>query len=374
MTNTLKKTNQATTVLNKLKELKIFKILDENTQNILFIGDAAILEYLKTELKQRKPQAAFNPIEFDSDNPELCWQKLDKNNEYISQSIQTIVIASLKHEQDIYQGVKSKFDHKILRLFDDIFINLVTQRDIFAPIPQDLPEPKNSYCILSTPRSGSTMFCDALASTGLAGFPKEHLREPSIALEQHGNFDSERYIRAIKSLHTSPNSVFGTKLISHFIERYIFLTEGKLNPLDYFDNFIYLVRQDKVAQAVSLFMAQKSGVWKISKAEKLSEYRDKVDNKDITNDDLQQVHRLHDRLLKEEKYLEQLCDRHNIQPLVVNYEDLTADLHGNIAKVLRYLNIISESGTSSFDISLREKKLASQKSQELIKLYRQKFG
>lgn len=373
MTNTLEKPNHATVVLEKLKEVRVLQILNENTENILFIGDASILEYLRRQLLQRKPEAGFNQIEFDAENPELCWQRIDKNREYISQTIRTIVIASLKDEQYLYEQIKTKSNQKILLLFDDIFINLVTQKNILEPLPKELSAPQTSYCILSTPRSGSTMFCDALTSTGLAGFPREHLREPSIALEQYGNFDSDRYIRAIKSLHTTPNSVFGTKLISHFIERYIFITEGKLNPLDYFDNFIYLVRKDKVAQAVSLFMAQKSGVWKINKAEKLSDYQNRISSRSITKDDLEQVHTLHDRLLKEEQHLEQLCDRNNINPLVIYYEDLTVDLYSNIEKILRYLNIISEQNNSEINISLREKKLGSQKSKEIIERYKQEF-
>ena len=37
-----------------------------------------------------------------------------------------------------------------------------------------LVEPGASYLICATPRSGSTMLCDALEGTGIAGRPEEH--------------------------------------------------------------------------------------------------------------------------------------------------------------------------------------------------------
>lgn len=372
MNNTLKEV-APDPILDKFKEAKILSILKKDTKNILFIGDRSILEYLEAHLQQKESQTFLNKIEFNKSNPEDCWRSIEHDKEDILQKTELVIIASINHERYIYEQVKQKFNQKILLLFDDIFINLVTGRNVFAPIPKNLTPPKVNYCILSTPRSGSTMFCDALTSTGLAGFPREHLREPSLTLEQHGNFDSSRYIKAIKSLHTTPNSVFGTKLISHFIKRYLVASNNQLNPVQYFDKFIYLVRQDKAAQAVSLFMAQKSGVWKINKAEKLSSYREKINNKSVTQEDLQQVHKLHGRLIQEEKFIEDLCQQNNIEPLVVSYEDLTTDLYSNVERVLHYLDIISSSSNLDLNIKIKEKKLSSQKSQEIVKLYKQSF-
>lgn len=373
MTNTLQKPSNVENIFNKLNQVHILKVLDRDLQKILFIGDRLILSYLQAHLLQKNPQACLNQIEFDIDNSKYFWQELQAKQKYIANNIETVIIASVKHEKHIYEQINSQLDLKILLLFDDIFINLVTQRNILDSIPANLTPPQTNYCILSTPRSGSTMFCDALTSTGLAGFPREHLRDPSLILAQQGNFDSDRYLKAIKSLHTTQNSVFGTKLISHFIEKYVSLSKGNLNPLDYFDNFIYLIRRDKVAQAVSLFMAQKSGVWKISQAEKLSNYQNKISNKTITKDDLEQVHKLHNRLLKEENYLEQMCVQKNIKPLVVYYEDITTDLSGHIAKLLRCLNIISEENTEQLNITIKEKKLGSQTSQNVIDMYKQEY-
>ncbi len=37
-----------------------------------------------------------------------------------------------------------------------------------------MPKPNTSYLICATPRSGSTLLCEALDNTGLAGHPKEY--------------------------------------------------------------------------------------------------------------------------------------------------------------------------------------------------------
>jgi LPS sulfotransferase NodH len=37
-----------------------------------------------------------------------------------------------------------------------------------------VPEPRVSYLVCATPRSGSTLLCEALSGTGLAGRPAEY--------------------------------------------------------------------------------------------------------------------------------------------------------------------------------------------------------
>ena len=212
-----------------------------------------------------------------------------------------------------------------------------------------------------------------MISTKLAGFPKEHLREPSLILAENCNFSTDRYIKAIMSLHVTPNSVFGTKLISHFIEKYLNLSDSSVNPLSYFSNFIYLVRKDKVAQAVSLFLARKSGVWHISEAQKLSNYQDKFDGEFVSDEDLNEVHLLYKRLLDEEKFLEKFCEQKNIQPLTVFYEDIVQDLSSSVSHILHHLNIVEGPNAAQLEVSVNKKKLSSGLSNKIIEIYQSKF-
>ena len=370
MQNTIQRKDTAKIVFNKLRQVKIQRAFNTNTDNILFIGDDSTLAYIQDNLVSE--DSSLNCLSFDIENVEASLNKIDEyKNNFAGDKI---VVASIEHEKYIYTQIKDKFRQQILSLFDDIFINLVIKRKIFDSIPTELNPPQTNYCILSTPRSGSTMLCDALISTELAGFPLEHLREPSLVLAKHCNFSSDRYLKALMSLHTTKNSVFGTKLISHFVERYIKLSKGEFDPLSYFSNFIYLVRQDKIAQAVSLFMAQRSGVWHINESQKLSKYQDKIDNDFISDADLEKVDHLYHRLLKEEEYLQRLCDQKNISPMIVVYEELEQNLSSNIREILCYLNIIDGQYSSPINVSVSKKKLSSGLSNKVIDLYKKKFS
>jgi LPS sulfotransferase NodH len=73
-----------------------------------------------------------------------------------------------------------------------------------------------AYLICTTPRSGSTLLCRYLTATGCAGVPDEYLFEKTLPrfYGKHGVSDFPSYFRALLENETTPNGVFGLKLMS----------------------------------------------------------------------------------------------------------------------------------------------------------------
>jgi trehalose 2-sulfotransferase len=140
--------------------------------------------------------------------------------------------------------------------------------------------------VCATQRSGSTLLCELLKATGVAGVPNEwfqHFKDTGLAdqpsqylagLEDpvvrslippfdpgtpEASFDFERVRRA----GTTPNGVFAAKIMwSHTDDLWARLRgrtlEDVFGPLRY----VQVIRRDKVAQAVSLWTAIQTQVWR----------------------------------------------------------------------------------------------------------------
>ncbi len=141
------------------------------------------------------------------------------------------------------------------------------QADLSVDVLRDFP--KLLYAIVSTPRAGSTFLTGLLASMGY-GRPTEHLRPWMVHLIQQrpdGLFDGVRFLQTVICL-SSENSAFGTKLISHFIEDvlpHVNSTERSyLRELTGRFQIVYLVREDKLDQAISSIRARLTGVWHVT--------------------------------------------------------------------------------------------------------------
>jgi trehalose 2-sulfotransferase len=121
---------------------------------------------------------------------------------------------------------------------------------------------KHFYCICFTLRSGSTLLCEDLTQWSL-GAPTEFFQRPPAPggrpLGDH----------VIETVTATPGPCFGFKVTweqsFRFLER--LYAEGEVPPsahlADVFPElrFIHLVRQDKVAQAISIWRAVATGTW-----------------------------------------------------------------------------------------------------------------
>jgi trehalose 2-sulfotransferase len=159
--------------------------------------------------------------------------------------------------------------------------------------------PQRAYVVCATPRSGSTLLCEMLADCGIAGRPSEHVEqlrkrgrpnepreyfadvEDRSVLEllpasgpprPHSGAIDER-LAALIAYATTPNGVFGTKVMwSYMADLQERLAElpgfGRLQDADRLAGllgdvqYVHVLREDHVAQAISMWRAVQTRAWR----------------------------------------------------------------------------------------------------------------
>lgn len=126
------------------------------------------------------------------------------------------------------------------------------------------------YCILSSPRTGSTLLARALYETGLAGDPLEYLNPRTIEAWRRSRGRPPAindYLADMIARRTSPNGVFGIK--AHFRQIVAILPaargperhEAVAGFLRGYDRIILVQRGDRLGQSISYFRALATEVW-----------------------------------------------------------------------------------------------------------------
>lgn len=139
-----------------------------------------------------------------------------------------------------------------------------------------------SLILCATPRSGSTLLCDLLAATGLAGRADSFYRRQDIHewAEQLGVPPGEgaaferAYLDAVRREGTGDTGVFALRLmwpsLPELSARLAQLFPGLPSDAARFERafgaplYLHLSRRDKVAQAVSRLKAEQTGLWHLA--------------------------------------------------------------------------------------------------------------
>ena len=240
--------------------------------------------------------------------------------------------------------------------------------------------PTRSYLVCATPRSGSTLLCEALEHTGVAGRPREYfealketgvprrpreyfwgLRSPEVIrlLPHDAQLDREgertaTWNRDDYALHlsaslregTTPNGVFGSKLMwSYFddflelmrgIPRFGGMGDGSLLNAAFPDlHYVFISRSDKVRQAVSLWRALQTWVWR--KGEGRGSEEPLPTQRAVYSFDA--IDHLLDQLRRHEDAWRGFFFRIGQRPLSLFYEDVAGDLEGTVGRVLDELGV-----------------------------------
>ncbi|MBE9043263.1 hypothetical protein IQ255_02360 [Pleurocapsales cyanobacterium LEGE 10410] len=335
-----------------------------SSQDKLFlIGDSAPIEYIKKFFQDHREidnNYYYNLSTHELNNLSIIAPNLN--------SYQAIIVVSLQDEDLLFQEVKQNVDFiniPILKLFGDIFINLLSHRQLLQPASDKIVKPPISYAIVTTPRSGSTYLCDLLDSTGIAGHPSEHLRQAAQELSRHCNFNYLKLLYNLLQYRRTANGVFGTKFISHFLFEF---QQTKLNFKQIFnsiDKFILLVRKDKVAQAVSLVLAQKTQVWHIRNNLKNITYKSKLGDIEIDDALLNDVEQKYKFIKQQEVRLKKILATNQIEPLLITYEDILEDTELQINRILNFLAIVKPENYI-MNINSGIKRMPSDISQQII--------
>ena len=135
---------------------------------------------------------------------------------------------------------------------------------------------RKSYVLCGTPRTGSTLLCSLLTSTGVLGRPESYFREPDeaswaarLGVPHDGSQvrDYRAFAHAVRAAATTDNGVFGARVMWGSLERIVAglegssrqsdlaVLQGAFGPL----RFVHLRREDVLAQAVSWYRAEQTG-------------------------------------------------------------------------------------------------------------------
>ncbi|GAA1437057.1 Stf0 family sulphotransferase [Microlunatus lacustris] len=210
----------------------------------------------------------------------------------------------------------------------------------------------DSYLICATPRSGSTLLCGLLRSTGVAGRPESYFRRQSVSayadewgLARRGDALTEvdGFVRAAVVAGSTGNGVFGARIMwGTMTELTDALSQahrgGTASALELLTGafrrtrFLHLRRVDTVAQAVSWARAEQTHYWHAGE-EAVAGGQEPHFDRDLI-DELVHTITMH------EKAWQEWFAGQGLSPYELTYEDLAEDPIGAAAAVLEHLGLV----------------------------------
>jgi LPS sulfotransferase NodH len=200
---------------------------------------------------------------------------------------------------------------------------------------EGIPDPQVRYVIAMTPRSGSSHLCDVMKGTGLLGSPGEFLpREfiPNI-LKGIAAKNPDQYVRNVLRAVQSGNGVSGLKTSWFQFQQF----SAGLQDRSVFRKFkfIYLVRRDLAAQAVSLYKATESSVFHTN----IEHTREALSRLDSLEYDFSKLRHWYDHIAAQETGWQKYFASTNTFPLCITYEDIEADVMFVVRRIAAYLGL-----------------------------------
>jgi trehalose 2-sulfotransferase len=237
-----------------------------------------------------------------------------------------------------------------------------------------------SYLLCSTPRTGSTLLCELLESTTVAGRPASYFRKPDegafasrwgVGRSPDGALRYAEFLRAVLAAGSTDNGVFAARIMWGTLDTLVDQLESVYPDLVGRDlallnrafgrpRFVYLRRRDVVGQAVSWFRAEQSAVWHNMGRVK------PPDRAEHLAYDFDGIHEI-----------VQMIDEHNVawrrwfasvgvRPFSVLYEDLDADAVGTAREILQFLELELPPGRT---ITGRQERMRDQLNAEWVDRY-----
>ncbi len=255
--------------------------------------------------------------------------------------------------------------------------------------PLNMSPAVTSYVLCGTPRSGSTLLCEMLGATGLAGRPNSFFRKEDLSCwaESWGvphpqdvdslGFDRD-YIAAMRREGSAGTDVFGLRLMwesvgeaSKRLNRALgadqdlaLNLEAAFGPTLY----IHVSRNDKVAQAVSRVRAEQSGIWHRSADGSVLEGAEVAQP---ISYDRERIAEFLWQLEKDDLSWSNFFEERRISPLRLVYETVTADPNAAVESILAALGLDL---TVARRIPVKTAKLADKESSLWVERFRQDVG
>ena len=252
-----------------------------------------------------------------------------------------------------------------------------------------------SYLVCATPRSGSTLLCETLADTGIAGHPLEFfeavpetgvprrprdylagLEDPqALALiadapphrpppysDVRGIENYAEHLENVRRSGTTPNGVFGAKIMwAHLVDLGRRLGTDDLSALvdEQFSRprLVWVRRRDRIRQAVSLWRAMQTQSWRAENEAGAGEpqYSEAA------------IGHLVALLGEHDAAWERFFARHGGAVLELTYEDVASDLRVTLARTLAHIGVTAPAG--ALDALPRMRRQADERSDAWAEAY-----
>jgi LPS sulfotransferase NodH len=273
--------------------------------------------------------------------------------------------------------------------------------------------PQRSYIVCATPRSGSTLVCNALGETGVAGRPEEyfealrhsgrprrpeeyfrdHLGERAVGSEPAprsplwSRAAYDRYLEWSFDAGTTDNGVFGAKLMWGYFGDFVSLLRNvpayrdlplaELLPAVFPDlTFVRVVRANKLRQAVSLWKAVQTATWRedqaSAKAASVEDdgsppYRSFIEeHRPQLRFHYRAIAHLLEQLLIEEASWDAFFEHCGIKPVLVLYENFASDYETSTLNLLDRLDL---SPPPDFEFEPRMKRQSDKVNDDWVRRY-----
>jgi trehalose 2-sulfotransferase len=241
------------------------------------------------------------------------------------------------------------------------------------------PRDIDSYLICATPRSGSTLLCGLLRSTGVAGRPESYFRRDNqdayaaqwdVPRDTDGAVDIGSFVRAAVAAGSTPNGVFAARIMwgtmTEVTETLASVTPGRrtsdvelLTAAFGRTRFVHLRRTDVLAQAVSWARAEQTHFWHPGE--------DAVPGGQQPHFDRELIGGLVHTIDAHEKAWRAWFEAHGVVPHEITYEKLAADPTGVTRAVLAFLGLDLPAGRT---IEVRDRRQADHLNADWIARFR----
>jgi LPS sulfotransferase NodH len=247
-----------------------------------------------------------------------------------------------------------------------------------VPDQRGMPELRRSYLVCATQRSGSTLLCELLKDTGVAGRPEEYFEamhdtgipphprdflqglaptrlgirtdprpaEAPAYSSLAGLADYREHLERTFALGTTPNGVFGAKLMFNQLGELRALTgrlpefagvelDLLLDRLFHTPRYIWIFRRDTVRQAVSMWKALQTRRWRAP-----DDDGDEEPTRSTPEYRFEAIDHLVRRFEAEEHGWRRFFSAHAIEPLTITYEDqLVCDPDHTVRRALGWIGV-----------------------------------
>lgn len=242
-----------------------------------------------------------------------------------------------------------------------------------------------SYIICATPRCGSTLLCDLLHDTGVAGNPHSFFRRQDFAewaaefnvpvaqWQDHQAFDIA-YLEAAVKYGTGPTQMFGMRLMwesladlsARLAELFPGLPSDSARFRSAFGHpvYLHLSREDKVAQAVSRWKAEQTGLWHVDAD---GSERERVKPGQRPRYDAKELAKLIIELEEHDAAWARWFDRQGVVPVSITYEMLSSHSQATLALIL---SALGQDKSIAESVKPRTAKLADKESREWADRFR----